>query len=230
MRAEEGVTVKLEGLSVMVGMPTTRDIPPQTVKALLASFAQCYQMKIPVEMGMIVGNGIVPWARDEVVDLFLRSKHNRLFWIDSDMVWEPEQFVRMIALSKLVPVVGATYPAKRERPTFFVNFEGAVEKNEYGLLEVKGFGLGFTVVQREVIEKLAAKAEKVHDQIADHDMASIFRADRDEKGNRRGEDMAFFADVREAGYKVFLDPETDLGHIGVKTYTGTIRDALVRAQ
>jgi hypothetical protein len=222
---------KLDGLSVMVGIPAGRDLPVQTVKSLLGTFNLLQRINLPCQLGMIAGSSVVQWARDEVVDLFLKSDANRLFWIDSDMAWEPEQFMRMVALSTEYEVVCATYPAKIEQPTFYVHRDQKVklEANEHGLLDIWGVGLGFTVMQRKVLEELAGKAGKVYDEIADREIAEVFRVGAvDENGRRcrRGEDMALFHDIRQLGYKVWLDPEVDLGHIGQKVYRGSIRDAL----
>ena len=220
------VDVSLSDLSVMIGMPANRDIPPHTVMSLLATFSRCQRLSIPCELGM-VSSGVIVNGRDEVLDMFLKSKANRLFWIDSDMTWTPEQFIRLLALSKLTPVVGATYPAKVDRPTFFVKFDEEVgmQPSELGLLDVQGLGLGFTVLQREVVEQVAAKAPRVLDEISGLEMASVFRWGIFQ-GKRRGEDMAFFSDIRDLGYKIYMDPTIDLGHIGTKMYTGSIRDAL----
>ncbi len=59
----------------------------------------------------------------------------------------------------------------------------------------------------------------------DKPIARIFRCDSD-KGWFRGEDMAFFADVRALGYQTNLDPQIDLGHIGPKEYRGSILEAI----
>jgi hypothetical protein len=217
--------IDLSGLSVMVGLPAGRDIPALTVKSLLGTFDLCRAVNVPAQLGMVIGSSVVQWARDEVIDLFLRSDANRLFWIDSDMVWEPEHFMRMLALSQRHDVVCATYPAKIDQPTFYVNRdESTVVTNRYGLMEIWGAGLGFTVITRPVIEQLADKADKIRDEVAGRDIASVFRIDTT-NGKRRGEDMAFFSDIRELGYTVWLDTEIDLGHIGQKTYTGSIKDA-----
>lgn len=220
--------ISLKGLNVMVGMPAGRDIPGLTVKSLMGTQALCRSVGVPFQLGMVLGSAVVQWARDEVVDLFLQSDATRLFWIDSDMVWEPEQFMRLLALSQRRDVICAAYPAKNDRPTFYVNWDEAegLTQGEYGLLEIKGVGLGFTVIARRVIEQLSNQAPKVYDDVSKREMASIFRIDQTEAGKRRGEDMAFFADIRALGHKVWLDPETDLGHIGTKKYTGSIRDAL----
>jgi hypothetical protein len=44
--------------------------------------------------------------------------------------------------------------------------------------------------------------------------------------------MAFFADIRELGHKVWLDPAVNLGHVGTKEFRGSISEAMfgTRAQ
>lgn len=221
------VDIAMDGLSVMIGMPTTRDLPAQTVRSLWSTQVACQQMGIPLHLGMVSGSAVIQWARDEVTDLFLNMDANRLFWIDSDMVWEPGDFIRLLALSKLKEVVTAAYPAKNDQPTFYVNHDKSMglKRGEYGLVEIWGIGLGFTVMRRDVVEQLAGQSEQIRDEASGKTMASIFRIDR-ENNNRRGEDMAFFHDIRQLGYKVWLDPEIDLGHVGQKVYRGSIRDVL----
>jgi hypothetical protein len=219
--------IDLKGLNVMVGIPAGRDLPALTVKSLLATQSLCRDLSVPFQLGMVVGSAVVQWARDEVIDLFLQSDATRLFWIDSDMVWEPEQFMRLLALSQRRDVLCAAYPAKRDQPTFYVNWDAAsgLAADELGLIEINGIGLGFTVMSRKVVEQLADKAPKVFDDVAKRELAAVFRIDQPD-GKRRGEDMAFFADIRRLGHKVLLDPTISLGHIGTKTYTGSIQDAL----
>jgi len=221
------VDVKMDGLSVMVGIPAGRDIPPLTVKSLLGTFNRCQKMSIHCELGMVANCSIITKARDEVVDLFMASEANRLFWIDSDMVWDTDQFMRILALSKLYPVVCAAYAAKIDQPTFYVKYdtENGLRKDEYGMVEVQGLGLGFACIQREVMEKIVENSPVMHDEMTNKDISSVFRVDTFE-GKFRGEDMAFFADIRNLGYKVMLDPMTDLGHIGTKQYSGKFSDLL----
>jgi hypothetical protein len=229
-RRPRDVTFSLEAISVMLGMPAGRDLPALTVKSMLGTQAICRDAGVPFQLGMVTGSAVIQWARDEVVDLFLQSQATRLFWIDSDMVWQPEQFMRLLALTAVHDVVCAAYPAKREQPTFFVNWgAGGMAQNEFGLLEIKGVGLGFTVMTRKVVEELAARAPRTVDDVAQHEMASVFRVGRTPEGRRQGEDMALFQDIRSLGYTVWMDPQTDLGHIGPKTYTGSIRDAFAAA-
>jgi hypothetical protein len=225
---EQDIQIDLKGLSVMIGMPAGRDLPGLTVKSLMGTQSLCRDVQVPFQFGMVIGSAVVQWARDEVVDLFLQSDATRLFWIDSDMTWKPEQFMRLLALSQYHDVICAAYPAKKEQPTFYVNWDPAtgLEQGEHGLLEINGIGLGFTVISRKVVEELAAKADRVIDDVSKRDMAAVFRIDKTHDGRRQGEDMAFFSDIRALGYRVMLDPTVDLGHIGTKEYRGAIKDAL----
>lgn len=225
---EQDIKIDLSGLSVMIGMPAGRDLPGLTVKSLMGTQSLCRDVQVPFSFGMVIGSAVVQWARDEVIDLFLQSTATRLFWIDSDMVWEPEQFMRLLALSQYRDVICAAYPAKKDQPTFYVNWDAdaGLEQGDYGLMKINGLGLGFTVMSRAVVEQLAAKAERIIDDVTGRDMAAVFRIGRTDEGKRQGEDMAFFSDIRALGYDVFMDPTVDLGHIGQKQYTGSIRDAL----
>lgn len=225
------LNIKLDNLSVMIGIPSTRDFDPRVVKSLLNTFRLCWQIGIPCHFGEVYGNAVIQWARDEVIEEFLKSDATRLFLIDSDIVWKPEDFMRMLALTQLREVVCATYPAKVDQPTFYVNHDKTqpVVADSLGLLEIWGVGLGFTVVRREVIEALVEKAPRIYDEISGRELAEVFRVgsvDANGRRSRRGEDMAFFRDIIDLGYKILLDPEVSLGHIGTKVYTGSVKDAL----
>jgi hypothetical protein len=63
----------------------------------------------------------------------------------------------------------------------------------------------------------------VVDIAGETDVPDVFRLDRVKTNGRRtaqGEDMAFFADLRELGYDVWLDPTIQLGHVGNYVYRG----------
>lgn len=219
--------ISLKNLSVTVGMPTTRDLNPQVVKALLATQECCIRMGISFSLAMIHGNAIIQWARDEVIDLFLQTNTNRLFWIDSDIIWEPKDFITMLALSQERDVVCATYPAKLETPTYYINRfgNGPLKVDELGLVEILGVGLGFTVIRREVIEDILERCACVRDEISGREIYSVFQPGI-WAGKREGEDMQFFRLLRNSGYRVYLNPLISLGHIGQKIYQGDIAAAV----
>lgn len=221
----------MAGISVMLAMPTHRGLSPLTVRSLLETQHLCIQRGIPISIEMQAGSSLVHHARTKAAHGFLKSDRTRLFWVDSDMVWTGADFLRLLALSTVMDCVCGAYPAKADPPRFFLNVAdptAAVEANEYGCLPVNGAGLGFTVVARHVIEQLAAKAPLLKfPDIPEGPIPHIFRCD-DSGGEARGEDMAFFADVRALGYPVFLDPSIVLGHVGEKEYRAALFDHIER--
>lgn len=226
----EGQSIALGDVSVCIGMPVDNPIPHKTVMSLCSTVQRLTAMGIRHAISMHV-SGVIQIGRDNVLDDFLQGGLDKLFWIDSDMVWSPDDFVRLLAISTKVDVVGAAYPAKVEgATTFYANFDADRKIGPFGLQEIKGLGLGFTIVSREVCEKLSADAPKVKDQISGTEVASVFRVDVSEDGHRRTEDMAFFADIRAAGYPVWLDPGISLGHIGEREWRGRISDAFSQGE
>jgi len=221
-------SVDIAGISVLIAMPVFHDIPPETARSLLETQAVCHQRGIVVDIEMNVGSTVFH-SRSKAAHRFLKSPCNRLFMIDSDMVWKGEDFLKFVALSAKMDCVCATYTARRDPPTFFVSVDlgEGLQANEYGCIPIDGAGLGFTIVSREVVQKLADQAPKItFDALPGERVPKIFRFD-EPNGEARGEDIAFFADVRALGYPVMLDPSITLGHVGSKKFTANFADMLV---
>ncbi len=220
--------ISLDGVSVYIGMPTYGPVPSDTAISLAFTMHMLGARDIYTEVDMN-RCGVVHWNRDWVFDGFLNSDKQKLFWIDSDMVWKPEAFMRMLALSTMRDVVSAAYMAKQEgEPNYQIQGTGdAQSADELGLFDIMGTGLGFTIMDRKVCEDVAKdKPLKMHQG---RQLREVFRTDiRD--GFARGEDIAFFADIRELGHKVWLDPSIELGHVGTKIWRGKAIDALKQVE
>lgn len=215
----ESVTLSIEGVSVMIGMPVDNPIPHKTSLSLAMTMYATGMRRMPVSVAMEI-SGIIQCGRDAVLDDFLNSDYQKLFWIDSDMVWNTDDFLKMVALSTRYDVICASYPVKiAEKKSFIAKQSGILRPDELGMVEVEGVGLGFTVIDRKVAEAVAKDKPVVIDQMTGRSMKSVFRVDIVD-GHRRTEDMAFFADIRDAGFKVMMDPEIELGHIGENEWRG----------
>ena len=223
--------INIKDIKVMVAMPCMATIPWQTVQSISETCIGLQKENIPFIFQMVAGCSIVEHARTQVCNGFMNSSMNTLFMIDSDITWTFKDFVRMLALSTKMEVVSAAYPAKSDKTYFMLKgCAGELTSNEYGCVPIGGVGLGFTVVQRNVIKQLSDNAQKVvFPWSAGERIPHIFRCDID--GNEaRGEDMAFFDDCKALGYQLWLDPEINLGHVGYKEYTGSIKDAMVKKE
>ena len=222
------IEVSLDGLSVTIGIPVYNPIPHRTVMSLCGTVQELTKHKIKHNISMHVC-GIITMGRSNVLADFLQSGTQKLFWVDADMVWDPQDVMKLLAMSTEVDVVAAAYPAKVEGPaTYYANFDAERKIGPFGLHEVKGLGLGFTVVDRKVCQELSDRAPMVKDEIANRSSAQVFRTDATADGHFRGEDMAFFADIRDLGYTVWCDPTIELGHIGPREWRGRLSDAFIK--
>jgi len=220
----------LTGISVFVGMPTHRPLPPETVASLLKTQEACWIHGIPISLVIEKGSSIVTAARTKVAHSFLQGDCTRLFWIDSDMAWEASDFIKVLGLSSRMDIVGASYRMKSTQTKFMIGIpdEGVTEirTNDLGCFKWTGMGLGFTCVSREVMEKLAEQAPKLSFPDIDGEAAHIFHDGVDAHGNFSGEDIQFFGDCRGLGYDVWIDPTITLGHIGDENYSGSLKEQL----
>jgi hypothetical protein len=213
--------ISLEGVKVAIGMPVLHGvgIPIDTALSLAETMLHCAD----INPAVLTAIGPLTWARDDIVTRFLDGGFTKLFWIDSDIVWGPDDFKRMLALSTKEDVVCATYPAKVDGPmTAYIDQLPEPEHGPNGLVTIKGVGLGFTIMDRKVLEALVKTKRKLKDSISGKVRWDIFRWDAipgdDGFDIPRGEDMAFFADIRALGFKVWFDGSIGLGHVGTRIW------------
>lgn len=214
--------ISVEGMTVAIGMPIYDKPTAKTSNSLFYTAKICAEVGVKCDLIMV--RGFIEYARDQVLDEFLKSPAQKLFWIDSDMVWHPDDFLKLLALSTKVDVVGCAYPQKIDGPTSCIaTVSGAT--NELGLLPCDMMGLGFTVVDRAVCTKLANFAPQTFDALSGRKMASVFRLDR--PGLRCTDDYNFFTDIKDAGFQVWLDPSIELGHVGEREWRGRLLDSKI---
>jgi hypothetical protein len=205
-------SVNFEGVSVTIAMPVHRELPAHTVMALCATVAACTRVGIPCRVVSPLGGSVVTIARNRCADIFLKTNDTHIFWIDSDMDWEPDNFFKVLAMATIKHVARASYPKRQDKLIFEAD------------------GLGFCCVQREVMAALAEKAPLVWfgenipcKQIFDERIAKTQKAiDEGAEYEFVAEDTGFFAKVASLGYDCWLDPTIDIGHVGQKVYRGSM--------
>lgn len=149
-------------------------------KSILRLVFFCDQHKIPLQFGTIANESLVPRARNTLTAFFMQSDCTHLIFIDADIEFKVDDFVRLFAANKEV-AVGA-YPKKGTNwdaikafsianPTatgdevhqagsdYAINFEFASKESktvaiEDGLIALKDAGTGFMMIKRECIEQM----------------------------------------------------------------------------
>ena len=135
--------------------------------------------------------------------------YNKIFWIDSDMEWTPEDFLELYN-SELDIISGmyATSPNRtiaanilddKGRPNLVNSAHFLLDEDP---VEVGGVGFGFVAVKAGVFESMKRPWFKIHE---------IQWDDIDYPVNM-GEDYSWCQSAREAGYKIFLHPLIKLKH------------------
>ena len=213
-------------LAVGIGFPCGFPyLPWQTAMSLVKTAHAAPLLGVPLNIHVVAGSSLVTIARDRILDKFLASPNEKfLFWIDSDMVWAPEDFFRILALTKTRGVVCGAYPLKREPEDVAITFaEDTPVADEEGCVRVLSLGLGFTCIRRDIVEQFAATKGQQYPPGNDTVISDAFRLDTVPTRNMdvptgRGEDGAFFADLRALGHTIWLDTNAHLGHVGIKEY------------
>ncbi len=205
----------LKELSLFIATPCRGEIPLQTVRSYLQTQEECVKRGVKFDFGFSHG-GMVHHGRNVLAEKFLQTDASLLFWIDSDVVWEPTDFFRLILHSKKYDCVVGIYPGRKEPLHYFIKFPDPPEQpNDDGLVPILGTGLGFACVNRRVMEALAESAKTL--TYCGHKRKSIFRWDELD-GEERGEDYAFWSDVHAHGFKVWADTQASIGHVGYKVF------------
>ena len=240
----QSAELSLTGQRVMLTMPMHRDMDGRVAIAIAATEQICLAHQLPLSINKTYGTPFVDVARNKLAALFLASDCTMMFCIDSDTLWQPPDFMRLVALCAAgLSVIGAAYVLRQDEVKFVLGgMEGEPAKTEYGCYTWPELvmGLGFVCIAREVLEALAERSPKLLlPNDADNNVVPrIFRNEERETKEARargadiqlfGEDVNFFHDVQALGRDVWLDPSVQLGHIGTKIYTADVREHFARA-
>jgi glycosyltransferase involved in cell wall biosynthesis len=195
------------------------------------------QMGVEFEFWELSGDSYVHRARNTICARFLEDPAaTDLFFIDSDMQWNPEALVNMIFLPE--DVIGGSYPVKNNWAswTSIPEFEqgedgknhprGRILPDGTALLKAYVVAGGFLRIKRIALEKFKEKYPDLwyNEPSADPSNPTrryhSFFMSQVEDHLLYGEDMWFSKKMREAGLETWIYPNVNMGHYGVKGWTG----------
>lgn len=196
--------------------------------------------RVPFQFAYRMNESLVTRARDSLAADFMQTECTHLMFIDSDIGFQAEDILTMIAADK--DIICGVYPRKEinwEQVADAVNrgvppqeldkyaavfvvdtLDGAdfTEANEP--LEVIRGGCGFMLIKREVLEGLADKVP-AYDS-GDKMCRQYFDTSIDpDSGNwLLSEDYHFCKLARDNGYQVWAAPRVELTHTGSYQWRG----------
>lgn len=222
--------VSLEGRKLFVAIPTyDGKLSIKLAYTLAALMPMAMQHGISVKLGHVSGCSIITMARNMLVDQFLDSECTELLFIDSDVIAKPEDILRLMAQSGDKDITAGSYPRRAKDRKFFMDLYFD-ENNELefdgAMMRIQRVGTGFMLIRRNVIEHLAKKADKYLGQDGVGQVANVFEFSMLD-GKFVGEDYTFCDKARAEGFKVWLDVEISLPHVGQEEFTNDFKNEVL---
>jgi GT2 family glycosyltransferase len=196
-------------MNILIAIPCMDTVPTVFTQSL-AMLPKVGNCAICMQVGSLVYD-----ARNKLGKEAVRMGADLVFWLDSDMVFEPDTLVNMVKTleEKKLDFLTGVYYRRREpyTPVLFDKteiVEGAGITTEFdeipesGLFEVGSCGFGCVLMRADVIFSVLAKYNDMFTPIG-----------------KTGEDIAFCWRARQCGYKIFADSSIKLGHFSQQIVT-----------
>lgn len=202
------VAVAAKRPSIMIAVPAMEMVNAEFAQHLAMSAANLVANGIKINCAFNIGS-VITIARRNLVDIFLKSDFDYIWWVDSDMKFPIDAPLRLLARDKAV--VGANYRRRRfPNPNFtamvgttgkFTEFQTTDNSPAMELCDVLPHGM--VLVKREVYETVP-QPHYLQEYIP-HLNLEI------------GEDIYFCQQCQKAGYEIWADQELskEVAHIGI---------------
>jgi hypothetical protein len=220
----------LAGRKLFIGIPAyDGKINIKLAYNIAALMPKAMQFGIAVNMGDVSGCSIITMARNQLVHEFLKSDATELLFIDSDVIATPDDILRLMAQSSGKDITAGAYPRRAKDRYFFADLYFDENKDlefDGSLMRVERVGTGFMLIQRHVLEKMVADHPEWMYEFKDEQICSVFDfALKD--GKYVGEDYLFCDRAREHGFKIHIDVDISLPHVGTDTFENNFREEVV---
>ena len=194
--------------SIMIAVPAMEMVNAEFAQHLAMAAANMVANGIRINCAFNIGS-VITIARRNLVDIFLQSDFDYIWWVDSDMKFPIDAPMRL--LKRNVEIVGCNYRRRRFPNANFTGMSGApgtytefVTTDQSPPMElIDVLPHGCVLVKREVYEKVA-QPHYLQDYIPEMNLEI-------------GEDIYFCQKAQAAGYKVWCDQELsrEISHIGI---------------
>lgn len=191
-------------MKVLIAVPCMDQVPAPFCQSLA-------QLKKVGECVLAMKSGsLIYTSRNSLATMAIQTDADYVFWLDSDMVFQPDTLVRMMdtvqkhdidmltgLYFRRVPPYSPVLFDKLEMRTKTVLDWSEFKTIPEDLFEVGGCGFGCVLVNTEVLISVQGKHGNMFAPM----------------GNN-GEDIAFCIRARDCGYKIICDPSIICGHVG----------------
>ncbi len=189
-------------MNTLIAVPCMDQVPAQ--------FAQCLSMLEKVDACAVSFNvgSLIYSSRNDLAIRAIKMGADYVFWLDSDMVFEPDVLKRLFERKDKGDIITGAY-YRRVPPFSPVLYEkldfddkGACSWKEcetvpQDVFEVAGCGFGCVLMPTDIFLDVQSRFGAMFNPI-----------------NGTGEDLSFCWRARQLGFKIVCDPTIPLGHVG----------------
>ena len=213
----------LVGKKLMIGLPAyDHKVGLKMAVSLMRLGQQVLEHGIHIQVSSICGCSVVTRARNMIAHEFMKSDCDHLMFIDSDMTFEPESVLRLLAWNQTRPIVGGAYESRKEGKVYILSLAGDkdnIEMDGHGLVKARRIATGFMMINKKVFVKLAEMhPEWEHKDNVSEAMLHSFFDFKVTRDGYIGEDFLFCDRALEAGFEAWIDPTIKLGHMGIHEF------------
>lgn len=183
----------------------------QTVKCLLEETTVANGLGDELRVNFLPSCSVPAQGRNQLVQAFMDSDCDKLFFLDADITFEPGSIVRLAHMP--VDFVGACYRYKKSDELYPINWlhKPELRADKFGLLEVAMLPTGFLALSRKVFEDFKRRYPgREYEHWGKKAYAYFQMIFKD--GCLHSDDTYFCKEWVEMGGKIFLDPEIPLAH------------------
>ena len=216
-------------MSLMIALPCHGGIVSEKTTMSLFNLGKLLaRNNIPHGLLTQANSSLITQGRSKIANFFINNTdHEYLFFLDSDIGFNPEDVLRL--LSHQVDIVSGAYPMKTIPVRYCINIQQP-EERQGDLVKITGNGMGFVLLHRNVLLKMAQNFPELkyipstddsNVPPSQEEMNNSYHYFMEHKENNAfmSEDKSFFHRARMLGYDVWLDTSIKLQHIGSHIFT-----------
>lgn len=187
-------------MKLLIAVPTMDFVPVQFLQSLTALERKLKDDGVWFEECIISGT-LVYMARDKLAGKAINDGFSHVLWLDSDMVFD-ENLLEDLQMCKK-QFVSCVYNGRRPgyQSCIFKSIDlNNVERYEVyprEPFEIEGCGFGAVLIDVEILKAVMLNFKTCFNPLP-----------------QMGEDLAFCYRARDLGYKLYAEPNVQLGHVG----------------
>ena len=192
-------------MKILIAVPCMDQVPAPFAQSLaMLQKPEGVECSLAMQMGSLIYT-----SRNNLAQQAIQMGADYVFWLDSDMVFEPDVLARMLKVvqEKDIDFLTGLY-FRRVKPYTPVLFDkldiqrnicswSEFKKLPEEVFEIGGCGFGCVLIDTSVFLSVKSKHGNMFAPL----------------GNN-GEDIAFCWRARDCGYQIYCDPTIICGHIG----------------